>query len=133
MNYEPKYNRNELKWPLDNRPKGLHGIKPNPDYYTEEGIIERDIHYAYLKHKAQARFRNEAYSLTPEQWKAIWTVDVWMQRGRGKDCLCLFQTTPGEGWHLNNVTIGTRMEYLKRNKEYRELGLGPTKGNHGRG
>ena len=120
MKYQPKYNRQELKWPLHDRPKGLHGIKPNLEYYTEEGKIERDIHYGYLKHRAQARFRNEDYSLTVEQWKELWTLDKWLARGRGRNDLCLAQIDPSLGWHHDNVDLFERIEVLRRNKEYRK-------------
>ena len=118
MTYKLKY-KPGTKWPIHSRPKGVAGIKPNPDYYTEEGMIERDIHYGYLKHKAQAKFRSEDYSLTPEQWKELWTVENWLQRGRSKHSLCLMQIKHGEGWHFNNVTIVERIECLRRSKEYR--------------
>lgn len=119
LNYQPKYNRYELKYPLYDRPKWVNGSKPNPELYTEHALLERDIHYALLKHRAQARFRGESHSLTTEEWQELWTVERWMQRGRTVDSLCLSMIDPSEGWHLDNVSITTRREHLKRNKEYR--------------
>lgn len=121
MSYKRKYNLHNLKWPLHDRPKGVSGIKPNPDNWTEEALIKKDIHHAYLKHRAQAKFRKEDYSLTREQWEQLWTVDCWLLRGRGRNDLCLAMLDPSEGWHINNVEVMERMDYLLRNKEYRKL------------
>lgn len=81
--------------------------------------LEHDKYYAWAKHKAQAKFRNEEHTLTWEEWKSIWTNDLFEQRGRGADSLCLMQQDIRKGWHVDNVSIITRREHLKRAREYR--------------
>lgn len=79
--------------------------------------IRRDKYYGYLKHRAQARYRKEEYSLTWEQWENIWTDDAWLQRGRGVDNLCLQQQLVGDGWHVHNVEIVTRKQHLQSKRK----------------
>lgn len=82
--------------------------------------IEHEKYYAWQKHRAQAKFRGEDYSLTWEQWQTIWPTELFLKRGRGVDDLCVSLNNLEEGWHLWNVVVCTRKEQLKRNKEYRD-------------
>ena len=116
MTYEIKYIN-----PLINKKRGVgQGRYPlEENWCTEARIIERDIYYAFLKHRAQAKYRNESHSLTADEWSSLWTVELWLQRGRKKTDMNLVQINVGLGWHLNNVEVTTRHSYLKRSSEYR--------------
>lgn len=104
-----------------NPPKSRAGLRPKQENWgSEQVIIERDRYYAYLKHKAQAKYRGENHELTAEQWCELWTMDRWLCRGRGKNDLCLSRVDLDLGWTFNNCTVKERTVYLKRASEYRE-------------
>ena len=121
MKYQPKYAVVQAKYPTGKRPPGTHGVYAQLDNYTPEGIIRQDIKYAWMKHRSQARYRDEPHDITLEQWQELWSEDLWFQRGRGADNLCLSKQDPSLGWSISNVEIVTRREFLKRNKEFRKL------------
>lgn len=78
----------------------------------------RNKYYAYLKHRSQARWRGEDYSLTWEDWHELWTDELWEQRGRGRDSMILTRECFAAGWHKENCTIQPRTVHLARRKEY---------------
>lgn len=96
------------------RPVDPSKWKSGPDAFT------REKYYAFLKHRAQARFRKEQYALTWEDWQSIWPDELFEQRGRGKHNLCLQMIEPFLGWSTFNVEVVTRIEHLQR-KRQREL------------
>lgn len=73
-----------------------------------EDPFTREKYYAWLKHRSQAAFRKEEYSLTWDDWQALWSDEDFLNRGRGMDNVCLFQIEHGDGWHLNNVAVEIR-------------------------
>ena len=94
----------------------------DPDSWcTGPDPVRHDKYYAYLKHRAQARYRKEAYSLTWDDWEQLWPDDLWSQRGRSAHNLCLHQRDLDAGWHRNNVEVTTRKQQLQR-KRTREIG-----------
>ena len=118
MNYQPKYNTVQAKYP-HTRPPGTNGVHAIPEYYTEQGIIDQDIKYGWMKHKAQANYRSEEHSITLEEWRNIWTLELWFLRGRGADDMCVMRDDLELGWAVDNVVMLTRKEQLKRAIEYR--------------
>lgn len=119
MKYQPKYNVVQAKYPDNVRPPGTNGVHAIPEYYTKQGIIDQDIRYAWMKHKAQATYRGEEHTITLEEWRELWTLELWFKRGRGADDLCLMMDDIDLGWHIDNVIVLTRKEQLKRALEYR--------------
>ena len=87
--------------------------KYGSDDYTHES------HYAYLKHRAQARYRSEQYDLTFEEWHSFWTPETLAQRGRNIDSLVLTRKDWDLAWCVDNVHIITRKQHLKLSGEYR--------------
>lgn len=81
--------------------------------------LRRDKYYAWLKHRAQAKFRNEPHTLTWDFWESVWPDHVWLKRGRGADDLCLAREDFLDGWHDYNVDIVTRRISLARQGEYK--------------
>jgi hypothetical protein len=80
---------------------------------------------AWMRHRAQAHFRNEAHEITYDEWVKIWNQDdAWSQRGRGIDNICLCMVDSELGWTTLNVEIISRREQLKRSGN---LGLGVPK------
>lgn len=94
---------NPLNW--------MHG--PNP--------IIHDQYYAWLRHRAQAKFRGETHDLTFEQWLDLWPEELWLQRGRDADSLCLSRVDFWGDWEISNVEVMSRREHLrkKRKREYK--------------
>jgi len=103
--YKTKYARTAKKLNRD----GTQGRHQNPDLWiTGPDPIRRDKYYAWLKHRAQANFRNEPYTITWEDWERLWSDELFLNRGRKMDNVCMFQITHGEGWHLHNVAVEVR-------------------------
>lgn len=85
--------------------------KPKPDYPGKRGRKPQqpdwkmDRHYGWLKHRAQARFRNEQYNLTEEDWNSLWSQELWHRRGRKSQELSLYRFDITQPWQINNVTV----------------------------
>lgn len=88
--------------------------KYGPDDYTHES------HYAWLKHRSQARYRGEEYHLTFEQWHTLWTPDTLAQRGRNNHSLILTRLNWDEPWDIVNVHVVTRPVHSKLQGENRK-------------
>jgi hypothetical protein len=101
--------------------QGERGRSVDPDSWcTGPDRLTHDKYYSWLKHRSQAKYRKEDYSLTWEQWSGIWQDDLWHNRGRGIDNLCLQQIDRELGWHIDNVEVISRREHLK-SKQGKEL------------
>jgi len=78
-------------------------------------LLTHDMYYAWSKHKAQARFRNEAYALTWEDWLDIWANPTdFLNRGRQPEDLTLTRIDDDGAWTRDNVEIMTRLEQLRK-------------------
>lgn len=80
---------------------------------------ERERYYAWAKHRSQAHYRNESYSLSSEDWNLLWTEELWQQRGRHTDSIVLSRIDPLLPWSRNNVEFITRREQLRRSGQMR--------------
>lgn len=66
-------------------------------------------HWAWLRKKAQAHFRGEAWTLTIDQWFQLWDASgQWDNRGRHPHASAMFMRDPELGWHVDNVEICDR-------------------------
>jgi len=83
------------------RPKGGN-YRVGKDSYT------RDRYYAWLKHKSFRQSRNQEYNLTWEDWDAVWTHELWSQRGRGLDNVQMYRIDPLVPWQNDNIEILSR-------------------------
>lgn len=82
--------------------------KSGPDY------TDHQKYYAWLKHKAQARYRGEEYCLEWRDWQKIWQGDLWHSRGRGNHDLCLTRIDFELPWSKKNCELITRLEQYRR-------------------
>lgn len=99
-------------------PNGRPGRHVDPSCWcTGPDPLRHDKYYAWLKHRAQAKYRKEDYSLSWDEWELLWTDERWLERGRTIDSLCLQQIELGEGWHFNNVEIVTRRKHFNDIKQ----------------
>lgn len=96
--------------------KGKHSWKIQHLCQPTEEL--RNKYYAYLKHRSQARYRGEDYTLTWEDWHSIWTDTLWATRGRQRHSTVLGRINWDQGWHKNNVAVMTRMEHFVIKREY---------------
>jgi hypothetical protein len=103
-----------------NKVKGTRRRQTPETWISGPDPIEHEKYYAWLKHRAQAKFRNEEHTLTWEDWQTLWPTDLFLKRGRGVDDLCVSIVNLEHGWHIWNVTICTRREHLQRAREYRD-------------
>jgi len=95
------------------RPQDPSKWKHGPDPYTH------DCYYAFLKHRSQARFRQEQYDLTFEDWQAIWTPETFAKRGRAIDSITLTRVDWDLPWDRDNVQLIKKSQQLKISGEYR--------------
>ena len=81
----------------------------------------------WARHRAQAKFRGEAYELTLEQYSMLWSTQGIREReqkpGRRSDSVSMVRINPLMPWSVSNVTFMTRGEYTTsfRNR-YAEFG-----------
>lgn len=98
------------------------GRTSNPNEWLSGPCPEtHDKYYAWLKHRAQARYRREEYDLTWEDWCELWTPELWPQRGKHRHSVCLQRIEIDGAWSLDNCEIVTRLEQLRRQREYKNL------------
>jgi hypothetical protein len=99
---------------------GRPGRYSNPETWKSgPDLFQREKYYAYLKHKSQARFRNEPYDLTWADWQTLWPDDRFDKRGRSKESLCISRLNRNDSWNLNNCLVTERYNHLKRAKEFK--------------
>lgn len=107
--YLPKLKRNKT------RGDGRQGRFVDPSMWkTGPDEFTREKYYAYLKHKAQCKFRNEQYELTWDDWQVLWTDDLFARRGRGVKDLCLCRADWDGVWKLDNCIIQTRRQHFEQ-------------------
>ena len=87
---------------------------------TGENPQRRDSYYAFLKHRAQARYRGESYSLDFSDWEQFWPPELYEQRGTSSHNLCLRQIDPEGGWHAHNCEVVTVHEHRSAPRKRRE-------------
>lgn len=82
-------------------------------WITGPDELLHEQYYAFLKQRAQARFRREAWNLSFEQFHQIWAQD-WHRRGRASSDMCMTRDDYDLPWDLSNVTIVPRHEHVRR-------------------
>lgn len=88
--------------------------KMGPDVDTNE------MYYAWMKRKAQAKFRHEEWELKWEDFYELWK-DNWHQRGRLPDDLCMTRDDIEKPWSKENTILINRRRHLQRQKEMMKL------------
>jgi len=91
-------------------------------YITGTCPIRRDKYYSWMKHKAQAKYRNEEHDLSWPEFESLWTDELWAERGRLSQEYSMYRLDPDLPWTIDNVEVGIRHNYLKRSAEYRSRG-----------
>jgi hypothetical protein len=114
----------DKKYRYAHNPKNLavgpgRRVDPSSWKYGSDDYVH-ESHYAYLKHRSQARFRGEDYQLTFEEWHSLWTPETLSQRGRSSESLVLTRINWDLEWSLTNVTLVNRKHHLKLNGQRRK-------------
>ena len=68
---------------------------------------------AFQRMRCQARYREEAWELTFEEFKLLWK-DHWAARGRASNQYCLTRIDPSDAWRMDNIECLQRVEYLTK-------------------
>jgi len=83
--------------------------RSGPDY------LQHEMYYAWSKHRSQALYRGEEYTLTWLDWQVIWTdTNDFLRRGRRPDDLTLTRIDDDGAWEIDNVQVITRLEQLRK-------------------
>jgi hypothetical protein len=112
----------ELRYVPNKVPKKVKGqgqgrYQDPSQWITGPCPIRRDKYYAWLKHRAQAKYRHEHYALTWEHFETLWfDDDIWWLRGRSNQSLCMSLIDWTQGWIDGNVEVIPRSEQLRKPK-----------------
>lgn len=85
---------------------------PRPDLQKYPGVLGR-MRIAWDRMKAQAKFRNEPWNLSWQDFQDLWE-GHWHNRGRSVDDLCLTRIDWTGTWELGNIELVTRKEHYSR-------------------
>ena len=91
---------------------------PRPHLWKVQGDIPHKQHIAWQRAKAQANYRKEVWLLTFDEFQRLWT-PYWHLRGRGTHDYVMSRDDPDGAWALGNVAVIPRIEYLRRQKDYK--------------
>lgn len=85
------------------------------DWVTGPDDERHDKYYVWMRAKAQARFKNQTWDLTFEEFESFWTPERWEWRGsRTKNGLILARLDPQGPWSVDNCQIMTRRQQVRR-------------------
>lgn len=90
-----------------------HVWRCGPDEYKHQ------MYQPWMLARVQARFRGEEYLLSFEEYYDIWK-DHWSQRGRASEQFCMTRYDHDGPWHVDNVRLLTRKEWLQEKNSFRK-------------
>lgn len=95
-------------------PKGGGRIrgKKYPHLSLYPGILWEQ-RLGWLRMRAQARFRKEAFELSWEEFQTVWQ-GKWHLKGRDNTSLCLTRRDWAGVWRMDNVELVTRVEHIRK-------------------
>lgn len=94
-------------------PRGGSKPGPRPHLWRYKDPVEHLQHRAWLRARAQAKFRREAWEITFEDFTEIWR-GQWEQRGRRPKDLCMTRIDTTQPWSVANCEIIDRHTHLKQ-------------------
>lgn len=94
---------------------------PRPNAWKVPGEIPHQQHTAWHRQRAQANYRGEGWTLTFEEFQAIWGSN-WTRRGRGADDYCMTRIDDSQPWSLANVECIPRIQHLRRHRQRQREG-----------
>ena len=94
---------------------------PRPDKRRFPDPIDHERFIAWHRARVQARFRDEPWDLTVEDWFQLWTKAKWAKRGRGRDDLCMIRKDHTLSWCVGNVKVVSRLFQLRMYARLRKI------------
>ena len=94
------------------------GIRPHT--WKVQGEVPHKQNIAWQRAKAQAKFRGEVWLLAFDDYQRLWQ-GVWEFRGRGTQDYVMMREDHQGAWAIGNVMVTRRIEYLRRQAQYRGL------------
>ena len=96
---------------------GRKGPRPHvwlcgPDEY------KHSMYLPWMRARAQANFRKEGWEISFDEFYELWK-EHWLNRGRKPENMCMTRDDYDGPWIIGNVTVVTRAEHLKRQKDNR--------------
>jgi len=92
---------------------------PRPHLQKLTDPFDRARRIPFLMQRCQAKFRDETWYLTFEEWCSFWTVETWEKRGRHPSDLCMTRIDHNEAWAIGNVALITRTQQLQESNKRR--------------
>lgn len=97
------------------------GLQPNLWKHPYDPV-KRAKALAWVRAKAQAKFRGEEWAITEEEWmNSVWPDSLWARRGRKSMDLCLIRDDARGSWHIDNIIMVTRRTQLAFQKGMPEM------------
>jgi len=115
----------------ESNPKGGGRVKGRDYSYlrTYPGS-NKEHRLSWSRMKAQAKFRNEPWDITWEQYQEIWA-GRWHLRGSTPGSLCISRIDWSDGWHMDNIELVFREQLWIKQGKVRPSQLGRKRGPYG--
>lgn len=92
----------------------MKGIRPHI-WKSGSDPVDHKLYVACQRSRAQAHFRGEVWTITEQEYIDLWRYhDLYLNKGRSPDQLCLSRCDPDGDWTLDNVEVITRLEHFRR-------------------
>ena len=92
----------------------MKNSKAKKIYIRHKDPFNQQRHLAWSRARAQAAFRDEQWQLTFNDWCHFWsTEELWAQRGRANESLCLTRYDETAPWSLKNCCLIKRYNHLR--------------------
>ena len=96
--------------------KGMPSPNPRGRQKWIYTMLQEPWNRRYARMKAQAKFRNEEWNLTPEQYMKLWEESgVKEHIGSKPHQYCMVRKDSIEAWSESNCIIVTRRMHLRKN------------------
>jgi hypothetical protein len=82
--------------------------------------IQKEQRLSWNRMKAQAKFRDEPWDISWEEFRTIWATK-WHQRGRDITSLCLTRIDWNEPWTVANTQIVTRLAHVRMQGQQKRI------------
>jgi hypothetical protein len=90
------------------------GLRPHV-WRSGSDPINHRLYTDCQRARAQARFRGEEWTITEEEYVALWRKDDrYLKKGRTRESLCMTMQDSDLGWHLDNVEFITRIQHFQQ-------------------
>ena len=89
-----------------------YGPRPNA-WITGTDPLVHEMYRTFVQARNQANFRGETWSLTFDDYQALWR-EHWQHKGRTVNDYCMARLDVELAWDLGNVEVLSRHEHFGR-------------------